>query len=78
MTEQCSKCWSEDIVYNEWLGAYDGVMSLSCKDCGQSVHLRSGLVILKNEQKEAYGPVTFYLEGGEVAINNRIIWNEKQ
>lgn len=74
--EECPKCWSKDINYVEYLGAFDWALTMECKACNTSIHRSSGKEILKLEQKYKYGPVMFYLEGGDVYINNRQIWKE--
>lgn len=77
-TEKCSKCWSKDIVFHEYMWAFDGCLVVNCKKCNIAIHRASWKEILKLEQKETYGPVMFFLEGGDVYVNNRLIWNEAQ
>lgn len=75
-TEKCNKCWSKDIVFHEYMWAFDWALTVECSTCLNVVHRESGKMVLKAEQKETYGPVMFFLEGGDVYVNNRLIWNE--
>ena len=77
MSQVCKECGSGDIVYETYYWAYDGPIAVHCYKCNTRVHLASWQIVLKQEQKENYGPIIFFLANWEVAVNNRIIWNEQ-
>ena len=64
----CGECKSSEIILQEYMGAYDGWMSIVCEACGAHTH-RSGGKIKSFSQREDYGAVDFVMEDGRILTN---------
>lgn len=69
MDYKCPLCGSNDVVMIEWLGAYDGWMAISCRDCKKDTHRMTRTEIISATQRKDYGLVDFVLTDGRRFVN---------
>ena len=60
--KKCKNCNSEDMVWIEWMWAYDGILAWQCDECDSVYHANTWYKILAYTQPEEYGAVYFILK----------------
>ena len=57
---KCPLCWEKDrVMVHEWMGAYDGWLTLECAKCWKQTHRITKKPITEMWQPEEWWPVFF-------------------